>query len=142
MTRGPAKPMRAPGSASRMSPKLAKLAVTPPVVGWVNTEMYSPPFWEKRSRAAAVLAICIRDKIPSCIRAPPLAENRMRGSLFFPASSMSRATFSPRAADMLPMRKRLSSTPTATFWPPMRPRAVTTPSPVPVRRLACSNLAL
>ena len=35
MTRGPAKPMRAPGSARVMSPREAKLAVTPPVVGWV-----------------------------------------------------------------------------------------------------------
>ena len=43
MTRGPAKPMRAPGSASMMSPKEAKLAVTPPVVGWVRQEIYSPP---------------------------------------------------------------------------------------------------
>ena len=55
---------------------------------------------------------------------------------------MSRVTFSPRAADMLPMKKRLSRAPTATFLPPMRPRAVTTPSPVPVRRRALSRLAL
>ena len=27
------------GEASMMSPRLAKLAVTPPVVGWVSTEM-------------------------------------------------------------------------------------------------------
>ena len=39
ITRGPAKPISAPGSASMMSPRLAKLAVTPPVVGWVSTEM-------------------------------------------------------------------------------------------------------
>ena len=38
--------------------KLAKLAVTPPVVGWVNTLMYSR-LAEKRSMAALVLAICI-----------------------------------------------------------------------------------
>ena len=43
MTRGPAKPMRAPGSARVMSPREAKEAVTPPVVGWVRKEMYSPP---------------------------------------------------------------------------------------------------
>ena len=43
LTLGPAKPMRAPGSASMMSPSEAKLAVTPPVVGWVKQEIYSPP---------------------------------------------------------------------------------------------------
>ena len=57
-----------------MSPRLAKLAVTPPVVGWVSTLMYNPPFAENRWMAALVLAICIRLKMPSCIRAPPLAE--------------------------------------------------------------------
>ena len=30
-----------------MSPRLAKLAVTPPVVGWVSTLTYSPPLAEK-----------------------------------------------------------------------------------------------
>ena len=39
ITRGPAKPMRAPGSARMMSPSEAKLAVTPPVVGSVRMEI-------------------------------------------------------------------------------------------------------
>ena len=39
MTRGPAKPMSALGSAMLTSPSIAKLAVTPPVVGSVRTEM-------------------------------------------------------------------------------------------------------
>src|SRR6266478_3300339 len=39
MTRGPAKPMSAPGSPMLRSPSMAKLAVTPPVVGSVSTEM-------------------------------------------------------------------------------------------------------
>ena len=38
MTRGPAKPMSAFGSARMQSPSIAKLAVTPPVVGSVSTE--------------------------------------------------------------------------------------------------------
>ena len=37
MTRRPAKPMRTFGSARMMSPKEAKEAVTPPVVGSVRT---------------------------------------------------------------------------------------------------------
>ena len=65
----------------------------------------------------------------------------MRGSLYLSAYSTSRVTFSPTAADMLPMKKRLSKAPTATRWPPMRPAAVTTPSFMPVRRRAPSSLA-
>ena len=58
-----------------------------------------------------------------------------------PLASTSRVTFSPTAADMLPMKKRLSRAPTATRWPPMRPAAVTTASFMPVRRRAPSSLA-
>ena len=36
ITRLPANPIRAFGSAKIKSPNIAKLAVTPPVVGWVN----------------------------------------------------------------------------------------------------------
>ncbi len=39
ITRGPAKPISALGSARITSPTEAKLAVTPPVVGWVMMEM-------------------------------------------------------------------------------------------------------
>ena len=39
ITRGPAKPIRAPGSARIRSPTLAKLAMTPAMVGSVNTLM-------------------------------------------------------------------------------------------------------
>ena len=39
ITRRPAKPMSAPGSAAMISPSIAKLAVTPPVVGSVMTLM-------------------------------------------------------------------------------------------------------
>ena len=38
ITRGPAKPMSARGSARMTSPSMAKLAVTPPVVGSVSTD--------------------------------------------------------------------------------------------------------
>ena len=64
-----------------------------------------------------------------------------QGSLFLSAYSTRRVTFSPRAALMLPIKKRLSRTPAATFWPSMRPMAVTTPSPRPVRRRVLSSLA-
>ena len=38
ITRGPANTISAPGSAMLRSPSIAKLAVTPPVVGSVSTE--------------------------------------------------------------------------------------------------------
>ena len=71
MTRGPAKPISAPGSAMLMSPSVAKLAVTPPVVGLVSTEMNGMPASRSRASAAAVLAICISESSDSCMRAPP-----------------------------------------------------------------------
>src|SRR5690606_23125022 len=43
ITRGPAKPISASGSAMLMSPSIASEAETPPVVGWVMTEMYGRP---------------------------------------------------------------------------------------------------
>ena len=52
ITRGPAKPISAFGSASIISPSIAKLAVTPPVVGSVKTLIY------KKSRIAVTLQCC------------------------------------------------------------------------------------
>ena len=53
------------------SPSIAKLAVTPPVVGSVSTEMYGSRARSSRASAALILAICISDSAPSIIRAPP-----------------------------------------------------------------------
>ena len=53
------------------SPSEAKLAATPPIVGLVSTEMNSPPAASNRAKAAETLAICISEKMPSCMRAPP-----------------------------------------------------------------------
>ena len=87
------------------------------------------------------MAICINDKMPSCIRAPPLAANRIRGRRFLAAYSMARVIFSPTAALMEPMKKRLSSTPTTHLLPPMVPAAVTTASFRPVLCWAAESLA-
>src|ERR1043165_2525153 len=51
IVRGPAKPIRALGSAMMKSPSIAKLAVTPPVVGAAGSGMEGPPrFVEARER--------------------------------------------------------------------------------------------
>ena len=72
MTRGPAKPISALGSAMTMSPIIAKLAETPPMVGSVNTVMNGSLRWASSVSEAVVLAICISDSRPSCMRAPPV----------------------------------------------------------------------
>src|SRR6476661_1955827 len=68
MTRGPANPISAFGSAMFRSPSIAKLAVTPPVVGSVSTEMYGRRALSSRASADETLAICISDRAPSIIR--------------------------------------------------------------------------
>jgi hypothetical protein len=50
---------------------LRKEADTPPVVGSVRMLMYGRPASRCCAIAADVLAICMRESTPSCIRAPP-----------------------------------------------------------------------
>ena len=91
--------------------------------------------------AAAVLAICIREKIPSCIRAPPLAENITSGSFFRAAYSAAWVIRSPTAVPILPMRNRLSITPKTALRPSILPSAVTAPSRRPVSTSSLASLA-
>ena len=102
-----------------MSAKEAKLAVTPPVVGFVNTAIYSPPFELNFSIAADVLAICISEKMPSCILAPPDAQYIINGSFFLSASSTAAVIFSPTTRPILAMKKRLSITASTHLMPSM-----------------------
>src|ERR1035438_5037920 len=64
ITRGPAKPISAPGSAIFRSPSIAKHAVTPPKVGSVATEMYGMRSSASRARPEAILASCINETTP------------------------------------------------------------------------------
>ena len=63
--------MSAFGSATMMSPRNANDALTPPSVGSVRMVKYRFPASECRLTAAETLAICISERMPSCIRAPP-----------------------------------------------------------------------
>jgi hypothetical protein len=119
MTRGPANPISARGSARMTSPSIAKLAVTPPVVGSVRIEMYGSPAAESRSSAADVFAICISDRIPSCIRAPPDADTIRTGRCLSMASSIARVSFSPTTEPMLPPRNPNSKTASTVGCPPI-----------------------
>ena len=99
ITRGPAKPISAPGSAMWMSPSMGKLAVTPPVVGSVSTTMYGSPASFTRRVAITVRGICIRLIAPSCIRAPPDAVKTISGASCSTASLARRKdTFADRRA--------------------------------------------
>src|SRR5690606_3512464 len=80
ITRGPAKPISAPGSAMTTSPRNAKLADTPPMVGSVRTEMNGSRLADSWVTAAVVLAICISESRPSCMRAPPAAVKQTNGN--------------------------------------------------------------
>ena len=59
---------------------MAKLAVTPPVVGSVSTTMKGSPASFTSRVAMTVRGICIRLIAPSCIRAPPEAVNTISGA--------------------------------------------------------------
>ena len=128
MTRAPAKPMVAPGSARMMSPSMAKLAVTPPVVGSVSTVRYKFPAWLWRKSAALTLAICINERMPSCILAPPETVYPTTGRLCWAAYSNRRAIFSPTTVPMLPIMKLGSITNRAQGSPPILAAPHTTPS--------------
>ena len=90
------------------SPSIAKLAVTPPVVGSVRTEMYGSRPRSSRASAALIFAICISDSAPSIIRAPPDAETMTTGSRAAIARSIARVIFSPTTTPMLPPMKPYS----------------------------------
>ena len=132
MTRWPAKPSSALGSAMMMSPSVANDAVTPPVVGSVMTDTYSSPALSWRSMAQDVFAICMRETSPSCMRAPPEAQKTTTGSFRSVARSNRRAIFSPTTEPMDAMRKCESMMPMATGRVAMVPKPVHTASESPV----------
>src|SRR6266496_1338784 len=111
ITRGPANPMTAPGSARITSPCIAYDAETPPVVGFVSTDMNGTPAPCSSAMTTDVLAICISDSTPSCMRAPPEAETRISGERLSMAWRVRRAIFSPTTDPIEPPMKLKSMTP-------------------------------
>ena len=93
ITRAPANPIIALGSATIMSPKEAKLAITPAIVGLVKTEMNGRPAAPNLARAPLVYDICIKLNIPSYILAPPEAEKIITGIFFSSPLSIVLVTF-------------------------------------------------
>src|SRR5215471_4609114 len=137
ITRGPANPINAPGSAIFRSPSIAKDAVTPPVVGSVNTDIYGTFASSMRASAAEILASCIRLIAPSIMRAPREAEMTISGTLESVACSTARVIPSPTTAPMLPPMKAYSMALTITGRPCILPRALRMASGSPVSACAC-----
>ena len=90
------------GSAIITSPREAKLAVVPPVVGFVKREIKGKRASLSLYKAALVLAICIKPIIASCIRTPPDALEIITGNFFSIAVSISRVIFSPTTEPIVP----------------------------------------
>ena len=137
-TRGPAKPIMHFGSARLMSPIVANDAVTPPVVGWVSREMKGSFASESRAKAPQVLAICISESIPSCMRAPDEAETMIMPRFSAMAISMARVIFSPTTEPIDPAKNLKSITAIIARLPSMlrRPQTTASLSPVLARRAA------
>ena len=102
ITRGPAKPIKAFGSAIFTSPNIAKLADTPPKVGSVSTEIKGTPCSRIFANTALVLAICMRENNASCIRAPPLAEKHTNGQFNSIAFSAALTNLAPTTEPIEP----------------------------------------
>src|SRR5690606_19848948 len=132
ITRGPAKPICAPGSAMLMSPSIASEADTPPVVGLVITEMYGSPAARNRPSAAEVLAICISENRLSCIRAPPLAEKQTRGAPISQARSAASAKRSPTTEPIDPPMNAKSNAQATIGRPASAPSIATSASRSPL----------
>ena len=92
------------------SPSIANDAVTPPVVGSVNRDIYGIFALSSRASAAEILANCIRLITPSIIRAPPEAETIIKGVFEASARSTARVIISPTTAPMLPPMNAYSIT--------------------------------
>ena len=111
---------------------MAKLAVTPPVVGSVITEMYGILASSSRASPALIFAICISDTIPSIIRAPPDAATIISGFRVASERSTARAIVSPTTAPMLPPMNPYSIALAVTACGPSIPTAFTIASFSPV----------
>ena len=115
------------------SASAAKLAVTPPMVGSVSSEKYGSRLAFSWASAAAVFAICIKEKIPSCIRAPPEAVTIKSGTRRLVAASIAFVIISPVAVPMLPPMKAKSRQANTSGSPPMAASPQMTASLLPQR---------
>ena len=108
------------------SASIAKLAVTPPMVGiGQHGNVEKARVAVALDRAAGLRHLHQRDKMPSCIRAPPETVTADHRQARVPARIQTvRVIFSPTAVPMLPIMKYGSIRNRAqAHWPLMRPVA-------------------
>ena len=121
------------------SPSEAKLASRPPVVGWVSTEIITPPDSCSSSSAQTVFGSCISARIPSCMRAPPEEETETSGSPPAAACSQARANFSPTTLPIEPPMNEKSITASRHGSASIRAVPVIIASPRPVETSASAR---
>ena len=86
--------------------------------------------------------ICMSERMPSCILAPPEAENITSGLRSAIACSHARAILSPVPVPRLPPRKAKSITPSIALWPAISHVPMTTDSRSPVLAIVASTFVL
>src|SRR5579884_44170 len=131
-TRGPVNAISAPGSATVTSPSDANDASTPAVVGCVITVIIGSLASCRSSTAQTVFGICISERIPSCIRAPPELVTVTSGTPRSVAESHARENFSPTALPIEPPMNAKSITASSIGCPSSDacPTTIASPSPV------------
>jgi hypothetical protein len=122
-----------------MSPSEANDASTPAVDGSVRIEMNGSRCSRRRASRAEVLAICMSDKMPSCMRAPPVADTVTTARRSIIARSIARATFSPTTEPMLPPMKWKSMMVRLTGLPPIVAMPEIAASVISVSRCASAS---
>jgi hypothetical protein len=83
--------------------------------------MNGSPASSRRASAVEIFAICMRERAPSCIRAPPEHEMTMSGQWASSARSTARVTFSPTTLPIEPPMKPYSMTAIMTGMPEIFP---------------------
>src|SRR5690606_20751207 len=114
MTRGPAKPISARGSAMTTSPRKQKLADTPPIVGSVSTDRYGSRFSASRAGIAVVLAICLSDSTRSCFRGTSEEVIKSNGTRCSIAACTPRPKRAPNSDPFEPAMKSYEKDPATT----------------------------
>ena len=76
-----------------------------------------PATSRSRASAAEVFAICMSERMPSCMRAPPEAEITIAGTLRSAARSNWRVTSSPTTEPIEPPMNRKLKVPISTSTP-------------------------
>ena len=105
MTRGPAKPMSAPGSAMHdvADEGEARRDAAHGRIGEDRDERL--PRRRSWCSAAVVFAICMSERRPSCMRAPPVAVKQMKGKPSSQQACTARTKRSPTTEPIEPPRK-------------------------------------